>query len=83
MKNLNRMIPITAFLLALAVLLSACGTKDGVSPPPASQGAAQSAAAQSTDQTKYKYGKIDIPGKDGSLCGAPIYIAYEKGFFAE
>ena len=32
---------------------------------------------------EYKYGKIDIPGKDGSLCGAPIYIAYEKGFFAE
>ncbi|SHJ96485.1 NitT/TauT family transport system substrate-binding protein [Anaerocolumna jejuensis DSM 15929] len=31
----------------------------------------------------YKYGKIDIPGKDGALCGAPIYIAYEKGFFAE
>ena len=32
---------------------------------------------------KYKYGKINIPGKDGSLCAAPIYIAYEKGFFAE
>ncbi len=32
---------------------------------------------------KYKYGKINIPGKDGSLCGAPIYIAYEKGYFAE
>jgi NitT/TauT family transport system substrate-binding protein len=31
----------------------------------------------------FKYGKIDIPGKDGALCGAPIYIAYEKGFFAE
>ena len=34
-------------------------------------------------ETKYKYGKIQIPGKDGSLCGAPIYIAYEKGYFAE
>jgi len=32
---------------------------------------------------KFKYGKIDIPGKDGALCGAPIYIAFEKGFFAE
>ena len=31
----------------------------------------------------FKYGKIDIPGKDGALCGAPIYIAKEKGFFAE
>jgi NitT/TauT family transport system substrate-binding protein len=40
-----------------------------------------------TDSTsadgKYKYGKIQIPGKDGALCGAPIYIAFEKGFFAE
>lgn len=31
----------------------------------------------------FKYGKIDIPGKDGALCGAPIYIAYENGYFAE
>lgn len=35
------------------------------------------------NDSKYKYGKINIPGLDGSLCGAPIYIAYEKGFFAE
>lgn len=42
-------------------------------------GADTSVAAQG----EYKYGKIDIPGKDGALCGAPIYIAYEKGFFAE
>ena len=27
--------------------------------------------------------KVDIPALDGSLCGAPIYIAYEKGFFEE
>ena len=32
---------------------------------------------------EFKYGKIDIPGKDGALCGAPIYIAYENGYFAE
>ena len=31
----------------------------------------------------YRYGKIEIPGKEGSLCAAPIYIAYEKGFYAE
>ncbi len=36
-----------------------------------------------SSQTEYKYGKIDIPGKDGALCGAPIYIAYENGYFAE
>ncbi len=32
--------------------------------------------------TSFKYGKIQIPGKSGALCGAPVYIAYEKGFFA-
>ena len=26
----------------------------------------------SSDAAEYKYGKIDIPGKDGALCGAPI-----------
>ncbi|NLL77807.1 MAG: ABC transporter substrate-binding protein, partial [Clostridiales bacterium] len=48
-------------------------------------GAKEEAAASATSaaETDYKYGKIDIPGKDGALCGAPIYIAYEKGFFAE
>lgn len=35
------------------------------------------------DGGAYKYGKVNIPGKDGALCGAPIYIAYEKGFFAD
>ena len=30
-----------------------------------------------------KYGKINIPALDGSLCGAPIYIAYENGYFTE
>lgn len=29
----------------------------------------------------YKYGTITIPAKDGSICNAPNYIAYEKGFF--
>ncbi len=27
--------------------------------------------------------KISIPGLDGSLCGAPIYIAYENGYFTD
>ena len=35
-----------------------------------------------SDAAEYKYGKIDIPGKDGALCGAPIYVAYERGFLA-
>ncbi|MDR2922436.1 MAG: ABC transporter substrate-binding protein, partial [Treponema sp.] len=33
--------------------------------------------------TQYRFGKLDLPGKDGALCGAPTYIALDKGFFAE
>jgi NitT/TauT family transport system substrate-binding protein len=40
-------------------------------------------AQKETGDGTYKYGKINLPGKDGALCGAPIYIAKEKGFFAE
>lgn len=58
----------TVFLLGLlAVSVAGCGSKD----------------ASSETESAYKYGKIQIPGKDGALCGAPIYVAYEKGFFAE
>ncbi len=39
-------------------------------------------AVDPTTVTEFKYGKIQIPGKSGALCGIPIYIAYEKGFFA-
>ncbi|WP_057737933.1 ABC transporter substrate-binding protein [Liquorilactobacillus uvarum] len=31
--------------------------------------------------SKYKYGSITVPAKNGTICGAPNYIAYEKGFF--
>ncbi|MTV81693.1 ABC transporter substrate-binding protein [Secundilactobacillus folii] len=31
----------------------------------------------------YKYGSITVPAKDGSVCNAPNYIAYEKGFFKQ
>ena len=37
------------------------------------------AGCAAKQETGPKYGKINIPGLDGSLCGAPIYIAYENG----
>lgn len=40
-------------------------------------------AADAAEAEVQDFGKVDIPALDGSLCGAPIYIAYEKGFFAE
>lgn len=33
--------------------------------------------------SKYKYGKLKIQALGGGACGAPSYIAYEKGFFAK
>lgn len=33
--------------------------------------------------SKYKYGKLKIQALGGGACGAPSYIAFEKGFFAE
>ncbi len=68
LKKISRVTAV-ALLTALSFSLVACGSSNS-----------ETASAQ--DNTA-KFGKIDIPGKDGSLCGAPIYIAYEKGFFAE
>lgn len=39
-------------------------------------------AIPSLAEDEYQW-KITIPGKSGSLCNSPTYIAYEKGFFAE
>jgi len=42
-------------------------------------------ASSTTTKTdsKYKYGKVKIQALGGGACGAPSYIAFEKGFFAE
>lgn len=42
-----------------------------------------SAGCAAEQDDGFRFGKINIPGLDGSLCGAPIYIAYENGYFAE
>ncbi|CAB1243991.1 exported protein of unknown function [Ruminococcaceae bacterium BL-6] len=79
-KKFKGIVGASALILSLSVALTACGTNPGTK----TGGAAPSgAAATASGTSQYKYGKIDIPGKDGSLCAAPIYIAYEKGFFAE
>lgn len=68
-----------ALALALSLsLLSACGTTTTTDTDSAEGG-----NTSSGETTDYRYGTVDIPGKDGSLCGAPIYIAYENGYFAE
>lgn len=75
MKNKTRLTA-AALALAIAVSSSACS-------PNTSTVGSQAASGAPAAKTEYKYGKIDLLGKDGALCGAPIYIAYDKGFFAE
>ena len=67
-------------LVLSAVMLASCSVSESKSD---SSKSADSSSASSAGSTDYKYGKIDIPGRDGALCGAPIYIAYENGYFAE
>lgn len=72
MKNLvfiKRLVSLIFVLILVAAALTGCKKGDD--------------KETSGENTGYKYGKIDIPGKEGSLCAAPIYIAYEKGFFKE
>ena len=71
-------VKVLSFVLS-AVLLASCSVSESKGDSSRS-GDSSSASSQKAD---YKYGKIDIPGKDGALCGAPIYIAYENGYFAE
>lgn len=52
---------------------SACSVKTG---------GAGTNAQNAADSTEYKYGTIEIPF-DGSLCGSPIAIAKQLGYFAE
>ncbi|MBR2176910.1 MAG: ABC transporter substrate-binding protein [Clostridia bacterium] len=90
MKKVKISSLVGVLLVSSSILLTTACTSQ-----PASTETSGTASTGSTDtstssqgdtsaaQTEYKYGKIDIPGKDGALCGAPIYIAYDKGFFAE
>ncbi len=86
MKHRSFYAVLLVFVLAFSTLLSACSGKpvstEGTKP---TTGGTKDTTTDTPSKApeKYKFGKIDIPGKDGALCGAPIYIAYEKGFFAE
>ncbi|SDA22705.1 NitT/TauT family transport system substrate-binding protein [Ruminococcus sp. YE71] len=82
MKRKNRIIgAFTALVCAVSIMAScSASTADENSSGGAAKDSPKGTSASNGD---FKYGHIQIPGKDGSLCSAPIYIAYEKGFFAE
>lgn len=77
MRKMKKLTKILVSISVLTLMFSGCGKQAATE----TQTQTNNNVAESS--TEYKYGKIDIPGKDGSLCGAPIYIAYEKGFFKE
>lgn len=76
MKHINKLIRVLILLVLIISAFSGCSKASD-------DGKQSSHVHVSESDIQYKYGKIDIPGKDGSLCAAPIYIAYEKGFFKE
>lgn len=71
MKNVKKLISAVLLLSLITGVYFGCGKTN------------DKEALSVNENPEYKYGKIDIPGKDGSLCAAPIYIAYEKGFLRE
>ncbi len=86
MKKLRKLASLSSLLLILSILLAACNGKPVAQSNATTNAANSSTTAPSTAtaaKVDFKYGKIDISGKDGALCGAPIYIAFDRGFFAE
>lgn len=95
MSKQKRFAGLIALALTLNLLLTACAGKPveesstttkedstiSTTIKPTAEASAKEAPVAET--VEFKYGKIDIPGKEGALCAAPIYIAYEKGFYAE
>ncbi len=83
--NLTKRIVSAALVGAIALSLTACSSSSSSSSETASSDAAESSAAstdsaessESTEKTTLRL------AYHGSLCGAPLYIGIEKGFFEE
>lgn len=90
---MKKSIVIISLLLAIILAVAGCSATtpaassasvSSAAPAGSSASAAAPASpAASADQTAYKYGKVQIQAMSGATCGAPAYIAYEKGFFKE
>lgn len=89
MKLKNIKSALVVMTLAAVTLLSACGSTATDS----SAGSVEENSVSDENTTEESSGdeaaateakwSITIPGKSGSLCNSPTYVAYEKGFFAE
>lgn len=78
--KLRKALPVLLSFALLFVTAAGC-SKDGTDT--GSSGSSSGASSASGDTAQYKYGKLDIQALGGAVCGAPAYIAKEKGFFAE
>lgn len=94
----NKLFAIIASVLALAAISTACSSTtastSNSTPSTSTSGSASDNGGDTStfdssntsdggsDAAAIKW-RITIPGKSGSLCNSPTYIAYEKGFFAE
>lgn len=78
--KIKKLLALIASAMTLVILLTACGRASNQTNSDASD--VSSNASSQNDNTEIKW-SITIPGKSGSLCNSPTYIAYEKGFFAE
>ena len=82
MKKLKCIITVAlsfAVLTSATLALTACGGEESDVSNIKTSGATDT--AKSTE--KFKYGKLKIQALGGGACGAPSYVAFEKGFFAE
>jgi NitT/TauT family transport system substrate-binding protein len=86
MKFTKRLI---SFILSLTVAavaftaLTACGDIKGTQNTNTSQNSKGAVSASKVSKEKFRFGKLKIQALGGGACGAPSYIAFEKGFFAE
>lgn len=67
MKKLRKIIAVL-LIISTSVSITACQNNN---------------TSSNSRNSKYKYGKLKIQALGGGACGAPSYIAYEKGFFAK
>ncbi len=83
MKNVKRVLNIVIALTVLTSIvlgLTACGEKDSEAD---SSKVVTNSSSASSSKGEFKYGKLKIQALGGGACGAPSYVAFEKGFFAE
>lgn len=86
MQKLKRLLVLTLSIGITAIFASACGDAGKEAGSQAAVSGTErvsSGSAQKQEKEKYKFGKLKIQALGGGACGAPSYIAYEKGFFAE